>query len=97
MAVAKAPGRGKYDRSLTKAERKAGQKLNLLEATAQVMVARGYAGTTVSAICEHAGMSRATYYAHFPDLKHAMHAMQAMHEMQAIQPPEPLQPIQMIH
>jgi AcrR family transcriptional regulator len=68
----RAPARGKYDRSKNKRQRAEEQRLRLLEATGQMIAQHGYAGTTVQQICERAGMSRATFYSHFRDLRRAM-------------------------
>jgi AcrR family transcriptional regulator len=68
----KARGRGKYDRTSTRAERRDEQRRRLLEAAARVFAARGYAGATVEAIVERAGMSRRTFYEHFKDLRAAL-------------------------
>ena len=67
-----APGRGKYDRTLSKQERRLEQRVRLFEATGDVVAARGYAGATVARICEAAGMSRRTFYEHFGDLRSAV-------------------------
>lgn len=71
-ASAKAPGRGKYDRTQSKAQRRQAQLETLLEATGEVIAVEGYGGTTVAAICEKAGMSRRTFYQHFDGTKDAM-------------------------
>ncbi len=71
-AKPRAAGRGQYDRSKTKAERRAEQREHLLDAMGEVAAARGYAGTTVARVCETAGMSRRTFYEHFGDLRGAM-------------------------
>jgi AcrR family transcriptional regulator len=68
----KAPGRGKYDRSKNKKVRAGEQRALLLEATAQVIAKEGFGGASIAAICEQAGMSRATFYMHFRDLRRAM-------------------------
>ena len=70
-----APGRGQYDRSQSKKDREEEQVVRLLESTMTVMVREGYAGTTVSKICVHAGMSRATFYSHFAGIKPALLAL----------------------
>ena len=41
----------------------------------EVMVEHGYADTTVAKICDHAKMSRATFYSHFSGLKPALLAL----------------------
>jgi len=71
----RSPGRGKYDRGLSRAERQLEQKLALIEATGQIIAAHGFAGASVAAICEAAGMSRRTFYEHFGGLKDAMHEL----------------------
>jgi len=70
-----APGRGQYDRKQTKEVREEEQIVRLLDSTMSVMVREGYAGTTVSKICEQAGMSRATFYGHFSGIKPALLAL----------------------
>ena len=70
-----APGRGQYDRTQSKEIRQEEQIVRLLDSTMAVMVREGYAGTTVSKICEHAGMSRATFYGHFSGIKPALLAL----------------------
>ena len=70
-----APGRGRYDRAQSKEDRQEEQVVRLLDATMEVMVREGYAGTTVSKICEHAGMSRATFYGHFSGIRPALLAL----------------------
>lgn len=57
-----APGRGAYDRSLSRAERDAQHRERLLIATAEV-IADGPA--TVARIVEHAGVGRSTFYEFF--------------------------------
>lgn len=70
-----APGRGRYDRAQSKENREEEQILRLLDATMEVMIEHGYAKATVAKICERAGMSRATFYAHFSGLRPALLAL----------------------
>lgn len=50
----------------TQAERRAGTRLALLDATIDAVVERGYAGATVAEICKHAGCSQGALFNHFP-------------------------------
>lgn len=61
--------RGRYDRSLSSAARRADQRTKLLDAATLVIAAKGFTDTTVEAIVERAGMSRRTFYEHFDDLR----------------------------
>jgi AcrR family transcriptional regulator len=61
----KAAGRGKYDRSQTVEERRGERRERLLDSATEVFAARGYAGTRVDDIVEHAGISRRTLYEDF--------------------------------
>jgi len=70
--MARAPGRGKYDRTRSARERRAEQRARLLAAAGEVFAAQGWAGATVAAICARSGMSRRTFYEHFDDLKDAL-------------------------
>src|SRR6185503_12249202 len=65
----KASGRGKYDRTMSAAQRQADQRTKLLDAATHVFATTGYLAATVEAIVERAGMSRRTYYEHFIDLR----------------------------
>lgn len=47
----------------------------LLEATKEVFLDRGYAGTTVDEIARVAGMSRASFYTYFPTKRDALLAL----------------------
>jgi AcrR family transcriptional regulator len=49
----------------TQAERRAGTRLALLDATVDAVVAKGYAGATVAEICKHAGCSQGALFNHF--------------------------------
>ena len=62
------PGPGKYDRSLSREERRVDQRRRLLLAATEVFAEKGYAGASVEAIVQSAGMSRRTFYEHFDDL-----------------------------
>lgn len=67
--TARAPGRGKYDRSRTPDERHKEQRTRLLDAAGHVFAEMGWADATVEAIVTRAGMSRRTFYEHFDDLR----------------------------
>lgn len=67
--AAKAPGRGKYDRTRTPDEREREQEARLLDAAGHVFAEVGWADATVEAIVTRAGMSRRTFYEHFVDLR----------------------------
>lgn len=69
VAVERAPGRGKYDRSRTPDERQKEQLRRLLDAAAHVFAEKGWADATVETIVTRAGMSRRTFYEHFDDLR----------------------------
>lgn len=62
-------GRGQYDRSQTKRERRAGQKRAILGAAIQVLAAAGWADASVEAVIQKAGVSRRTFYEHFGALE----------------------------
>ena len=64
-----ASSRGKYDRTMTAAERQVDQRTKLLDAATIVIASKGFAETTVEAIVARAGMSRRTYYEHFSDVR----------------------------
>jgi AcrR family transcriptional regulator len=63
--MTKAAGRGKYDRNRTSEERREERRERLLDAATEVFAARGYAGTRVDDLVEHAGISRRTLYEEF--------------------------------
>ena len=71
----RAPGRGKYDRAQSKEARRHEQYLRILDAAARVFAAKGWAGAVVDTIISDAGISRRTFYEHFPDLKSALLAL----------------------
>jgi AcrR family transcriptional regulator len=52
-------------RRRTQAERTAGTRSKLIEATIECLIERGYAGTTTLAICEKAGVSHGSLLHHF--------------------------------
>jgi AcrR family transcriptional regulator len=68
-APLRAPSRGRYDRSRTPEERQKEQRRRLLGAAADIFATHGFAGASVEAIVEKAGMSRRTFYEHFDDLE----------------------------
>jgi AcrR family transcriptional regulator len=68
-----APGRGAYDRSLSRAQRDAQHRERLLVATAEVIV-EGPA--TVARIVEHAGVGRSTFYEFFDSPEHVLEQLE---------------------
>jgi AcrR family transcriptional regulator len=58
-------GRGKYDRSQTAGERQAEVRERLLDSATEVFASRGYLGTRVEDLVDHAQISRRTLYEHF--------------------------------
>ena len=67
-----APGRGQYDRALTRERRQAEQRERLLAATAAAF-ARQHPG--VSGVIELAGVGRNTFYEYFDHYEHALEAV----------------------
>ncbi len=67
-----APGRGQYDRAITRERRQAEQRERLLIAAAAAF-ARGR--ESVSATIELAGVGRNTFYEYFDDYAHALEAV----------------------
>jgi AcrR family transcriptional regulator len=65
----RAPGRGAYDRSLSRAERDAQHRERLLLAAAEVL-AQG--PVTVARIVERAGVGRSTFYEFFDSPEHVL-------------------------
>jgi AcrR family transcriptional regulator len=66
---ARAPARGRYDRTRTPEERQREQRRLLLRCAANVFATQGFANARIEAIVEAAGMSRRTFYEHFDDLE----------------------------
>lgn len=64
-----APGRGAYDRSLSRAERHAEHRERLLLATAEVL---REGALTIAKIVERAGVSRSTFYEFFDSPEHIL-------------------------
>jgi AcrR family transcriptional regulator len=64
-----APGRGAYDRSLTRAQRDAEHRERLLRATAELF---GTGPLTVGRIVERAGVGRSTFYEFFDGPEHLL-------------------------
>jgi AcrR family transcriptional regulator len=62
-----APGRGAYDRSLTRAQRDAEHRERLLRATAELF---GTGPLTMARIVERAGVGRSTFYEFFDGPEH---------------------------
>lgn len=68
-----APGRGAYDRSLTRPERDAEHRERLLKATAEVL---GTGPLTVARIVERAGVGRSTFYDFFDSPEHLLEQLE---------------------
>jgi len=64
-----APGRGAYDRSLSRAERDAQHRERLVRATAEIMLE---GELTVARIVARAGVGRSTFYEFFDTPEHAI-------------------------
>src|SRR3954468_7659852 len=77
-----APGRGAYDRSLSRSERDAQHRERLLLATAEVL-AQGPA--TVARIVERAGVGRSTFYEFFDSPEHVLQHLE-QRALRAIEP-----------
>lgn len=73
--MSRAPSRGRYDRAVPAAERRAQQRLLLIEAAAHAIATRGFPRTTVAHVLARARMSRRTFYEHFGDLRDALLAI----------------------
>ncbi|HKY37821.1 MAG TPA: TetR family transcriptional regulator, partial [Polyangiaceae bacterium] len=71
--VLPAPGRGSYDRSLTRAERDAEHRERLLRATAKVM---SDGPLTVARIVQRAGVGRSTFYEFFDSPEHLLEQLE---------------------
>lgn len=59
---------GTYDRRKTTEERRAEQRMALIDAAARVFARDGFADASVAAIIDYADMSRGTFYRNFRDL-----------------------------
>lgn len=68
-----APGRGAYDRSLTRAERDAEHRERLLRATADVL---SEGPLTVARIVQRAGVGRSTFYEFFDSPEHLLEQLE---------------------
>jgi AcrR family transcriptional regulator len=68
-----APGRGAYDRSLSRAERDAEHRERLLRATAEVM---NEGPLTVARIVQRAGVGRSTFYEFFDSPEHLLEQLE---------------------
>jgi len=81
--LARAPKRGRYDRSLSRHERQAEQRERLLAATAAVVAAGRE--LNVANVIALAGVGRNTFYEYFDDCSHALQALsaRARHELLA--------------
>lgn len=64
-----APGRGAYDRALTRPERDAEHRERLIQATAEVFL---QGKTSVARVIEHAGVGRSTFYEFFDSPEHVL-------------------------
>jgi AcrR family transcriptional regulator len=71
-----APGRGQYDRSLSRARRQAEQQERLLAAVAEAFALSG-ANIGVGAVVQRAGTGRNTFYEYFDDVAHALAVVRA--------------------
>jgi AcrR family transcriptional regulator len=71
--VLPAPGRGSYDRSLTRAERDAEHRERLLRATAEVL---SDGPLTVARIVQRAGVGRSTFYEFFDSPEHLLEQLE---------------------
>ena len=78
--MTKPSGRGRYDRSQTTEERRGEHRERLLDAATEVFAARGYAGTRVDDIVEHAGISRRTLYEDFDSVDAILTEVQGIGE-----------------
>lgn len=68
-AVVPAPGRGQYDRALTRAERQAEQRERLIRAAAEAYCT---GPLTVARVVALAAVGRNTFYEYFDDPEHAL-------------------------
>ncbi len=68
-------GPGKYDRAKTAKERAEERRVRLLLSAGAVFAEQGLAGASVQRICDHASVSRQTFYEHFGDLRGALLAV----------------------
>jgi AcrR family transcriptional regulator len=75
-----APGRGQYDRALTRERRQAEQRERLMVATASAF-ARGQ--HSVSGVVTLAGVGRNTFYEYFDDFAHALEVVRARAQARA--------------
>lgn len=71
-----APGRGQYDRSLSRARRQAEQQERLCVAAAEAFALKG-SDLAVADIVGLAGTGRNTFYEYFDDVRHALSAVRA--------------------
>jgi AcrR family transcriptional regulator len=65
-------GRGQYDRTQTKKQRREEQRRAILESTVHVLAHSGWSGSSVEAVIQRAGVSRRTFYEHFSALDEAL-------------------------
>jgi AcrR family transcriptional regulator len=70
--MARAAGRGRYDRGLSPEARAADQRRAILLATAAVLDENGPTGVTVDVIVPLARVGRSTFYAHFDDVRQVL-------------------------
>lgn len=68
-----APGRGSYDRTLTRVERDAAHRERLLRATAEVL---SDGPLTVARIVQRAGVGRSTFYEFFDSPEHLLQQLE---------------------
>jgi AcrR family transcriptional regulator len=89
-----APGRGQYDRALSRAQRQTEQRDRLVQATAHAFAT---GPLTISRIVSAAGVGRNTFYEYFDDPEHALQLVEAralralehraLHELEAARTP----------
>src|SRR5262245_29369362 len=76
-APAPAPGRGQYDRALSRSQRQAEQRDRLIQAAAHAFAT---GPLTIARVVAAAGVGRNTFYEYFDDPEHAL----ALVEVQAV-------------
>ncbi|MCW5829579.1 MAG: TetR/AcrR family transcriptional regulator [Deltaproteobacteria bacterium] len=74
--IDRAPKRGRYDRSVSAAERAHATRRRLLQAAAKVFAEKGYTEASVADIIAEAGTSRQTYYDLFDNKEAILLALQ---------------------
>ena len=65
----------------TQAERSAATRQALVDVTIELLIERGWAGTTAVAVCERAGVTRGALVHHYPSLSALFtHALESLYE-----------------